>query len=322
MTGLPFLDAAALRSLVPWPQAIDALAAALDAGDHRSSPPRTAVPVAAGELLLMPAESAEFVGVKLLSVASGNPAVGLPRIQAVYVLMDAATLTPSLLIDGAALTTLRTPALSALAVDRLAAADASSLVVFGTGPQAAAHVAAISAVRALKRVTIVARNAAHGAALVRDLGVDAAQGAWGADVRGVDDVMLGVACEVALGAAADVATADIVVCATSAATPLFDGRMLADRACVVAVGSHQPDARELDEQVFARATRVVVEDRETALREAGDVIHAIAAGAIAAEALVELTDLASGYSGLSVFKSVGMGWQDLAVAQAAWRLSR
>ena len=85
-----------------------------------SDPPRLAAAVGDGQLLVMPSATRHAAGVKVLSVAPGNPARGLDRIQAVYVLMDADTLTPSVLIDGTAVTSLRTPAVSAVAMDALA----------------------------------------------------------------------------------------------------------------------------------------------------------------------------------------------------------
>lgn len=307
MTNLPYLDAAALRELMPWSSAIEALIRALSAAGAAAAagaapavdPPRMSVPLAHGELLLMPAGSTDAAGIKVVSVAPGNPAAGHPRIQGLYILFDAATLTPSLLVDGTALTAIRTPALSALAADRMARADASTLVVFGTGPQARGHVEALSTIRGVDTVVVVARDADRTRRFVTDL---LAQGYPATS-----------------GPAEAVADADLVVCATTSRTPVFDGSLLAADACVMAVGSHEPGARELDDVVFARADRVVVEDRATALREAGDVIAAIAAGTCSADDLVSLVQLASmeATQGISVFKSVGMGWQDLAVATAA-----
>jgi ornithine cyclodeaminase len=293
---LPHIDAAELGSLVSWTDAIDAIGRAVAERD-RGGPPRTAVPVEGGELLVMPATTARSAGVKLAGVAPGNPAAGLPRIQAVYVLFDAATLTPRALIDGTALTTLRTPAQSAFAARALTAPQAERLVVFGTGPQAWGHVHALSTVRPIRSVVVVGRTPAHIDDLVgrlRSEGIDARPGNSGA-----------------------VSGADLVVCATTARAPVFDGRLLADHACVVAVGSHEPEARELDDVVFQRATQVVVEDRATALREAGDVVQAIASGVLAEDRITELADVRR-TTGISVFKSVGMGWQDLAVAEAAY----
>jgi ornithine cyclodeaminase/alanine dehydrogenase-like protein (mu-crystallin family) len=114
--------------------------------------------------------------------------------------------------------------------------------------------------------------------------------------------------------------ADVVVCATSAATPVFDSALLRDDVVVVAVGSHTPDARELDAALLGRAT-VVVEDVDTALREAGDVVLAIGEGTLTAADLVPMRDVLTGAFVVPadrplVFKSVGMSWQDLVVATA------
>jgi len=301
VNSLPYIDADTLTSLLSFEQAIGALEQFLRTGiDLAGAPPRGAVATVHGELLLMSAESADAVGFKLVSVAPDNPGIGRPRIQALYTLFDAPTLTPQVLVDGTALTLLRTPALSALAASRLAVADARALTVFGAGPQARAHVHALSSVRPIERVSIVARNADRAAELAGQLGEE------------------GFAATA--GTADSVRTADIVVCATTSSVPVFDGSLPADHACVLAVGSHDPGGRELDERVFARAERIVVEDRATALREAGDVILAMAAGACTADDLIDVAELMAlpPSSGRSVFKSVGMGWEDLVVAEAAY----
>lgn len=301
MDRLPYVDAAQLARRVPPAAAAAALREALLGGlDPAVGAPRSAVGLAAGQLLLMPAETDQAVGVKLVTVAA-DPAPGVPRIAGVYVLFGA-DLQPLAVVDGAALTTLRTPAVSAVAVERLAPVDAAHLVVFGTGPQAEAHVAAVREVRPLRSVTIVGRRAEQVAALldrIREGGLEARA-----------------------GTAADVASADVVVCATTARTPLFDGDAVPDSACVVAVGSHEPQARELPAGLLARAGVVVVEDVATALREAGDVVLAVEEGALEPSSLVGLADLVRAAAppparGPSVFKSVGMAWEDLVVARAA-----
>jgi ornithine cyclodeaminase len=115
-------------------------------------------------------------------------------------------------------------------------------------------------------------------------------------------------------------TADVVVCATSAREPLFDAGLIADAAVVIAVGSHEPDARELPAALCARAT-VVVEDPDAALREAGDVVLAITDGALRADDLVPMRDVVTAAvrpdpARPLVFKSTGMSWEDLVVAEA------
>lgn len=299
---LPYLDAQSVLSALSWTEVVEALADALRTpSDGLRAMDRIRVPVSSGELLLMPAETTSAVGVKVVGVAPGNSEHGLPRIQGMFILMNVDTLTPMALMDGTALTNIRTPGLSALAVRELARPDSTRLVVFGSGPQARGHIAAVRSVRPIESVRIVARNPVGIAAII----------------AGLEETEL----DVRAGTPADVSNADVVVCATTARSPVFDGARLAEGACVVAVGSHEPDARELDVNVFRRAARVVVEDCETALREAGDVISAVAAHAFAPESLIDLRSLVQTHrstSGISVFKSVGMAWQDLAVAEAIW----
>ncbi|MDF1486764.1 hypothetical protein P0D62_00175 [Tessaracoccus sp. HF-7] len=118
-----------------------------------------------------------------------------------------------------------------------------------------------------------------------------------------------------------VADSDVILCCTSAAEPLFDGSLVRDGACVVAIGSHEPDRRELDSALMGRS-RVVVEDVATALREAGDVMMAIKEGALSTSDLVAIRQVVRGdvqraADRPNVFKTVGMSWQDLVIAKAA-----
>jgi ornithine cyclodeaminase len=276
---LPYLSAEDVaRHLTPI-VAIDALEAALKEGlDPESDPPRHFVGLEHGELILMPSEVSGHVAVKLVTIG------GEPRVQGVVVVFDATTLAPAALIDGIALTNVRTAAVSALAVRRLARDDAKRLLVFGRGPQAHAHVEAISAIRPIEHAELLGRDHTGSDALV--------------------------------------AAADIIVCATTASAPLFDGGLVADHATVVAIGSHDPDARETDDALARRAT-VVVESRVSALREAGDVITAIAAGALQQDELITLAELVRGApipDGPRLFKSTGMSWEDAVMAATLTRL--
>jgi ornithine cyclodeaminase/alanine dehydrogenase-like protein (mu-crystallin family) len=222
----------------------------------------------------MPSGAAEDPVVKLVTVG------GEPRIQGICVVFDGATLAPLALVDGIAVTNLRTAAVSALAVRRLAVPDARRLLVFGRGPQAHAHVEALRAAHPIERIDMVGRD--HGP---------------------VDEL---------------VAAADIVCCCTTAREPLFDGTLVADHAVVVAIGSHEPEARETDDALAARAT-IVVESQASALREAGDVILAIESGATTSGELVTLAQLVRGEVEPAagrprLFKSTGMAWEDAVVA--------
>lgn len=275
---VPYLPAGEVSRRLDTVRAADALEAALLAGiDPEADVPRTTLPVGEGELLVMPAVTGRHAAVKLVTVG------GDPRVQGVCVLFDGGTLAPVAIVDGIALTLLRTAAVSALAVRRLADPQAERLLVFGRGPQAYAHVAAIRAERPIRHVDLIGRDHPRGLYAL-------------------------------------IAAADVICCATTAREPVLDGHRVADHAAVVAIGSHEPDARETDDALADRAT-VLVESRASALREAGDVLGAIAAGALTAEELVTLADLVRGGAPVPadrprLFKSTGMAWEDAVIAAA------
>jgi ornithine cyclodeaminase len=309
---LPLLDEQRLRALVPMTAAVVALEAALyDGSAPGVTPARTSVLTQAGQVLLMPAATSRFVGIKLVSIAPDNPAIGRPRIQGVYVLMDAVGLTPVALVDGVALTSLRTPATSAVAVRRMAVSGAVRLVVIGTGPQGYGHVEAVQAIRHISHLTVVGRDRAKAEAMAR----------WAAD-RGLPTEIVAGA-DLADGVEGPIRAADVVVCATTSRWPLFDGTWVADHAVVVAVGSHEPDAREVDSELVLRSI-VVVETRETALREAGDILVPIRDGECGPDVITgDLSQLVKGHLNLDLrrprfFKGCGEAWQDLVVASAAY----
>ncbi|WP_022884580.1 ornithine cyclodeaminase family protein [Glaciibacter superstes] len=302
--ALPWISADDVFARVGFGDAIRALQRDLTAGlDPSADFSRSILDVDSGQLLLMPSRSSEFVGVKVATVAPGNPAVGKERIQGVYLLMDAATLSPVALLDGTALTTLRTPAVSAAVADRLAPNEVDQLVVFGSGPQAWGHIEAMRAIRSLGRVSVVGRDKGRAAALaarVQESGLEAR-----------------------VGSAEDVRTAQIIVCATTAREPLFDGSLVPDDSCSIAVGSHEPDARELPSALMARA-QIVVEDTAVAMREGGDVLIPIGEGLLDAASLVPMRGIITGtvavdHSRPRVFTSSGMSWEDLVVAGEVYR---
>ncbi|MFM8944658.1 MAG: ornithine cyclodeaminase family protein, partial [Actinomycetota bacterium] len=270
------LDAEALARALPMPAAIDAL----EAGFRRplgAGPLRSHVETARGTLLVMPATGEGGTGVKLVTLTPGNPAAGLPLIHATYVLFDAASQAPRAVIDGAALTALRTGAVSGLATRFLARPDAARLVVFGAGVQARSHVAAMRAVRPVDHVTVVGRDRSRAEALVGSLR---------------DDGL-----EAALGEPSAVRFADIVCTCTTSDVPLFDGALLPEGAHVNAVGAYLPTTRELDTATIARS-RVVVETRGVALAEAGTILLPMAEGAIRADHVVaDLAEVVGGAPG-------------------------
>jgi ornithine cyclodeaminase len=291
--------------------AVDALEAALRDGlDPERETPRSRVATQAGELLVMPATRGGYTGCKLLTSTPDNARRGLPLIQGAFVLFEGPEQRPAALIDGTALTNLRTPAVSALAVRHLLPNPAGvplRLTVFGTGPQARAHVEAMLALYEISEVTLVGRDGPRRERLA------ARFDGRGVPVRVCDPG----SCPEA------VAEADLICCCTSASTPLFEGALVKTDAVVVAIGSHSPRSREVDDTLVARS-RIVVESLASTRLEAGDIVIPLSAGVVGAEDLYPLRDVVTGRTrlpagGPRLFKGTGMPWQDLVVGVEIYR---
>ena len=282
--------------------AIDALHAAF-AVDLPEAPLRSHVETAAGGLLLMPAWGEAGVGVKLVTLTDSNPGRGLPFVNALYVLFDAETQVPAATLDGAALTALRTAAVSGVATRLLARKDASRVAIFGAGVQARSHLEAMVAVRPVRDVMIVSRTRDRAEALA--------------------DVAFGLGLQASIGSPDAVTGFDIVCTCTTSQTPLFDGALLRAGAHVNAIGAYLATMRELDTEAVRRS-KVVVDTREAAFAEAGDLVIPLGEGAIGREhVLADLAELVRGAEvrtstdDVTVFKAVGVAFEDLIVARAA-----
>ncbi len=308
-----FVTAAEVAAL-GFAEAADALQAGLaDRSPQTLDPvPRSAIELPAEpdgggdrELLLMPCHGPEGIGVKLVTVAPANPERhGLPRIQGTYALFTPHGLTPRLIIDGAALTRVRTAAVSALATRLLSRPESRRLVIFGAGVQGAAHAAAMRAVRPIEEVTVIGArpDSTRASALVDSLRAD------GLSAR--------------LGDGAALAEADIVCTCTTATEPLFTADAVRPGTHVNAVGSHRPSMCELPIELLGDAL-LAVETERAAHAEAGEIVRAIEAGILPeAGFAAELSTLAAGHlarrddAQVTVFKSVGLSVEDLIVARA------
>jgi ornithine cyclodeaminase/alanine dehydrogenase-like protein (mu-crystallin family) len=283
--------------------AIDALETAFGSEPLPESPLRTHIDTAAGTLLLMPAHGTSGVGVKLVTLTPANPERGRPFIHAVYVLFDAETQAPMATFDGAALTALRTAAVSGLATRWLARPDARRLVLYGAGVQARSHLDAMRTVRPVEEVVVVSR----GPRAAEDLARSAASAGLRASV----------------GAPGAERNADLVCTCTTSPIPVLEGANLPEGVHVNAVGAYTTEMRELDSEAVRRA-KVVVETREAAAAEAGDLAIATAEGAIAQDHVVaDLSEVVRGArvrrsdGDITLFKSVGVAFEDLVVARAA-----
>jgi ornithine cyclodeaminase/alanine dehydrogenase-like protein (mu-crystallin family) len=306
--ALPFLDGDRIRAAVPMSELLDAVEAAyrdVAAGRDRS-PLRSHVELPDGALLLMPGLRVGGAGasVKLVTVMPHNQERGLPTIHAVIVWFDAATGRPLALLDGAAVTAMRTGAASGVATRLLARADSETLGVIGAGGQAEWQVRAVLAARPILRVLVHARDPARREAFARRM----------ADITGIE-----------VGAAptaeAAVREADVVCCATTSTEPVFDAAWLRPGTHVNGIGAFRLGMVELPPELLERASMVAVDSRTAALAEAGDVVAAIERGFVSAEDLVEIGSVERSWAAgrdpaaISVFKSVGLAIQDVAASE-------
>ncbi|MGZ0150769.1 ornithine cyclodeaminase family protein [Kribbella sp. WER1] len=213
-----------------------------------------------------------------------------------------------LVAEGSSITTLRTGAVVGVATDLLAPADATRLTVIGTGAQAPDQVRAVLVVRPIADVTIAGRSAERAAVLAQDL------------AREFPAVRFTATADVD----AAIAEPHVICCATSSSTPLFTADALPANVHVNAIGAFRPTMRELPRDLFTGST-VVVDQREAALDESGEVIDAVDSGVLAADDLVELGPALATpptRTGRTVFKSVGVGCQDWAIAAALAQVQR
>lgn len=303
------MTGAELRAALPYPRLIDALDDAFREGCSAPLRQHHAVgtDASAGTLLLMPAwQAGRHIGIKTVTIFPGNAARGLASVQGLYTLLDGPTGAPLALLDGPVLTTRRTAAASALAARYLARPDAARLLMVGTGALAPELVRAHAAARPIREVRIWGRDPAKAAALAGTLAAE------------------GIAAAPAADLAAAVAWADLVSCATLSSTALVRGEWLSPGCHLDLVGAFLPTMREADDEAVRRA-RVFVDTRTGGLNEAGDIVQAIAAGALTAEAIQgELAELAAGTvqgrrtpAEITLFKSVGTALEDLAAARLA-----
>lgn len=295
-----------VRACIDMPGAIEAMRtafAALSGGDA-TVPIRLPLETEHGVTLFMPAymSSTGSAGAKIVSVNAGNAARGLPAIHGVVTMLDAETGRIRALMDGTWLTALRTGAVGGLAADLLARPDASVVALFGAGVQARTQLQAVRCVRQITEVRVVSRTGASAERLVAELE--------------------GVEARVASDASDAVAGADIVVCATTSSTPLFDGSAIDPGTHVTGVGSYTTEMREVDTALVTRA-RVVVDQREAVLAEGGDVAGPIADGVVDESVMVaEIGEVVLGRVAgrtsaeeVTFFKSVGNAVQDVAVGE-------
>jgi len=299
-------DASEIAQALPFPKLIRDLSTALSR--LPAAPLRLRLHgVGQRELLVMPAMSENFAGVKILTVNPDNSSNGLPVIGGTYVLLDNQTGIVSAMMDAGELTARRTAALSALASSRLSRIDSETLCILGTGHLAPYLAEAHCTVRPIRKVAIWGRDDAKMQASC----IAVQDRLPGIEVRPVDDL------------ANAVSQSDIVSAATRAQDPLICGDWLTPGTHVDLVGGYRPDMREIDDTGIANAT-IYVDTLEAALSEAGDLRSPIERGIISQDNI--LGDIAAllsgagrvGESQITLFKSVGSATWDLAAAELVW----
>lgn len=272
-------------------------------------PSPTALSLASGDavFLAMPslADRQNLAAVKLLADIPGNAGRNLPVQRSVLVLVSQATGACEAIIHGQIPTRLRTAAASAVATRHLSRRDSRVLGLVGAGELAVEHVRAILEVRAIERVLAWSRNPATVSRFAAR----------------IDGNFPGLAVESVASPRDVVVDSDIVCTLTPSREPIVEGAWFRPGLHVNAVGAPpRPDHREIDSAGMARA-RVFLDSRATAMRESGDVLLAIAEGAIADDEIgAELGDVITGAvpgrtspDQITLYNSVGIGIQDLAI---------
>lgn len=291
-----FLDEEQVRKHLRMEELIPAMEKALidfSAGNV-TQPVRSVITVdpPGGFFGMMPARTAEGLGIKLVTFYPPNAQRGIPTHMATIFLMDPQTGAPLAVMDGRLITEMRTAAVSAAATKLLASPEAKVLAILGSGVQARSHAEAIRLVRQFEEIRVWSPTAGHAEKFAKTIGAKA------------------------MSAEAAVRDADVVVTATNSRTPVLKGSWLKRGCHVNAVGACRPDWRELDDDAMENV--VFVDSREAAMKESGDVILS------GAKIYAELGEALAGRvppraSETTIFKSLGMAVEDIAAALLVYR---
>lgn len=304
MSSTQFLSDEDVQSVFNWTDAVAALRAAYSmASEGAAFPPRA---IARGTDVWLRTMTGvlgqgRYMGSK--HIAAALPA---RKVSYLITLFDKKTAALAALIDASFITGARTAATSALVADSLCKAGPLKVAVLGSGFEARMHLRALAAMNRVDSVAIYSPTAARRNQLADEL---AAQ--------------LGLKANAEDSAEHIVSKADLVVCAARSRdeTPILLGKWLGDKAVVVSIGSTVPEQREVDSEVVARADLVIADMPEEVSHDTGDMIAARADGIEFASKIHSIPDLLQGRvsvakarSGIRLYKSVGAGLQDLAVA--------
>ena len=269
--------------------------------------PREHIPLDPGEdFLLMPAVSSTGIGIKLVTVMSKNPNIDLPLVHGFYLYCDKKTGVPKATFDGSALTTLRTPAASAVATEILAKGKVKNLGIFGTGVQARGHIEAMLAVRPeIEQIYISGRTRKSAEKFLDSL-----------DQKDQ---------KINISTPEETAACDLICSCTSSTTPVIPTGSVKSGAHLNLIGSFSDEQKEADSKLIQNA-EIFVDHRTAAKKEAGELISAEIEGIWSFDQiigdfsqLVQKKASRSSSEAITLFKSVGLASWDLIVAETIYR---
>lgn len=272
-------------------------------------PVRTAINTEDGVTLIMPALLKEMkaLGTKIVTVYKNNPKIGLPTILAIVVLNDPRTGAPLAIMDGAYLTAVRTGAVSGVATKYLANPDSKIVGMIGAGVQARTQLWAVSEVIKIENVKIYDTIENSAKSFVRDMSKK-----FDFDIQIVNTPREAVE------------NSDVIITSSTSKNPVLDGNWLKEGAHINAIGSHTPDAREIDD-ITIKNSKIVVDSKEAILKECGDILIPIKNKVIKKEDIyAELGEVVIGKkrrknpSEITLFKSVGLAIQDVSMAKLVY----
>lgn len=288
------------------------------AADKLASPHRTVIefPQYEASALYMPSADLlkEVSAVKVVTIFPNNPIQGKPTTQGVILLSNAKNGEHLAMLNASYLTRLRTGALSGIATDYLAKKDSKVLTVIGTGAMAFEQVLAVLAVRDIERILLVNRTFSKAEQFGQKLA----------------DFGINIPYEVFKDVSAAVGEADIICCATRSKEPVFNGEDLKPGTHINGVGSYLPHMHEMDVTTITRSSKIVVDDITGVMEEAGELMHAADTGRWSFNKIHgEIGELVTGgvngrqkTEEITLFKSVGAAYYDLAVAKGVFIKAR
>jgi 1-piperideine-2-carboxylate/1-pyrroline-2-carboxylate reductase [NAD(P)H] len=301
---MQILDRAQTAQALPYSKLVPAVAVAAKelAAGQIIAPERQVVTIdSASVLLSMPAIGADVSATKLITVHGKNAQHGLPAIQGEVIVFDTATGRRRALLDGPTVTARRTAAMTLLGIETLAPRKPASVLIIGTGTQAAAHADALVEFFGVSEFRIAGITVAHAQSF--------------ADAFKKRHENINVHAHTAESFKHKSPETDVIIALTTSNVPVIP-KKIAPQTLAVGVGAFKPEMAEFPPELL-HARQIIVDDLEGAKHEAGDLIQA----GVDWSSVTQLGDILSGKVGrpanIPVFKTVGQAAWDLAAARVA-----